>query len=250
MPLRDVDEQVSKGVLLTAMVTTREWGKASLARSHCGQWTRSRRWWERYWGLWVLVEQAVLCGRLQAVPGDVLWPRALWDAIGAVRWLFSGWSMAREVVRQPRMSVDENRLAEMYGNLWKSDVDTAGVPAVGTRWAALVSQRRTQSTHSSPGWLAMPSCALRPWRAQPSLGFPSRLLDRPSMCGREWVCDWPSPHSKPSAPLSLPLSPGNLEPACSWLRLPGHPCQARGLQCYPDRHSLLCPPQTFLAGSS
>lgn len=60
MPLRDVDEQLSKGVLMTALVTTREWRKASLARSHCGQWTRSRCWWKRHCGLWMLVEQAVL----------------------------------------------------------------------------------------------------------------------------------------------------------------------------------------------
>lgn len=168
-------------------------------------------------------------GRLWVVPGDVLWPRAFRDAVDAVRWLCSGWSLAREVVRQPRMPMDQNRLAEMYGNPWKSDVDTAAIPALGTRWAALVPYRRAQSTHPSPEWLAMPSCALRLWRAQPSLGFPSRLLDMPSMGGRGWVCDWPSPHSQPSAPRSLLLAPGNLEPACPWLRLPGHPCQAGGL---------------------
>lgn len=37
MPLRDMDEQVSKGVLLTALVTTGKGGEALLARSHCRQ---------------------------------------------------------------------------------------------------------------------------------------------------------------------------------------------------------------------
>lgn len=100
------------------------------------------------------------------------------------------WSLAREVVSQPRVPVDRSGLAELYGHLPWDKVGSVRPPEEDTEYTP------------SPRWSAAPSCALGLWGAQPSLGSP-RLLDMPSMCGRAWVCDWASPHSQSSTRGSL-----------------------------------------------
>ena len=130
MPKRESSGQVSKGILLTALVTAGARGGGARPGLTGRGVTRKpdtatfRHWWESCWGVWSLAETSG--GRAEGAQGcwclarypmlENGWPRSPLGGRQGLMWPCHGQSLAGEAVRQLRVVTDSDGSAEV---VWK-----------------------------------------------------------------------------------------------------------------------------------